>query len=47
MSLTRALIIIMVAGGLLYLDIAYNQAAVVAYVMNGFIGVVEWIAFWR
>lgn len=47
MSLTQALLIIAGAGGLLFLDIAYNQAVAIAYVMNGFIGVIEWIAFWR
>ena len=47
MSLTWVLIVIAAAAGLLYLDIAYNQAAAIAYLMQGLIGIVEWLAFWR
>ncbi|MEM7615941.1 MAG: hypothetical protein AAF813_04580 [Pseudomonadota bacterium] len=47
MTLPWAIAVVAAAGGLLYLDIALNEGATIGWLGYGFIGTLEWLAFWH
>ncbi|MEM9794654.1 MAG: hypothetical protein AAF848_17070 [Pseudomonadota bacterium] len=47
MTLPWAIAVVAAAAGALYMDIVLNDAALIGWAGYGFIGVLEWLAFWR